>query len=76
MLSNGSRSYDPGDNARVRRKNLQYFIRENDFSAVYEALKQKLSEEEKEYLEERMKWDKNWLSKRRSRYPSTDVSST
>lgn len=76
VLSNGSRSYDPGDNARNRRKNLQYFIRENDFPTVLQALKRKLSEEEKEYLCERMEWDKNWLNRRRERYPNGSTVST
>ena len=37
---------------------------------MFDALKERLSEEEKEYLEERMKWDKNWLSRRRDRFPN------
>jgi len=37
---------------------------------VYEALQNKLSDAEKEYLEERMRWDKNWLSRRKERYPN------
>jgi len=37
---------------------------------VFEALEQKLSEEGKEYLCERMEWDRNWLSRRRERFPN------
>jgi len=40
------------------------------------ALKRKLSEEDKEYLCERMEWDKNWLNRRRERFPNGSTVST